>query len=109
VSRAAAPRIFSDVAPRTTIEEHAIVGDGRSAALVDRKGNVAWLAWPRFDSPSLCAAILDPARGGRLRVAPEGGIAGTRAYLDGTNVLVTRFETPGGALRLVDFMASSTS
>ena len=82
-----------------------MVGDGRSAALVDRAGAVTWLAWPRFDSPSLCAAILDPERGGYLRVAPAGRAVGDRAYLDGTNVLVTRFETGGGALRLLDFMA----
>jgi len=87
------------------IQDHAVVGDGRSAALVDRAGAVTWLAWPRFDSPSLCAAILDPERGGYLRVAPAGRAVGDRAYLDGTNVLVTRFETGGGALRLLDFMA----
>jgi len=87
------------------IEDHAVVGDGRSAALVDRAGAVTWLAWPRFDSPSLCAAILDAARGGYLRIAPAGRAEGHRAYLDGTNVLVTRFETAGGVLRVVDFMA----
>ncbi len=86
------------------IEEHGALGDGRSAALVDRDGVVDWLAWPRFDSPSLCAAILDPERGGFLRVAPEGRHRPTRRYLDGTNVLVTRFETPSGTVRLVDFM-----
>jgi GH15 family glucan-1,4-alpha-glucosidase len=72
---------------------------------VDRAGDVTWLCWPRFDSPSLLAAVLDPERGGRLRVAPAGGADAARAYLEGTNVLVTRFETAGGALRLVDFMS----
>lgn len=87
------------------IEDHAVVGDGRSAALVDRGGAVTWLAWPRFDSPAVCAAILDRGRGGFLRVAPAAPATSARAYLDGTNVLVTRLETAGGALRLVDFMA----
>jgi GH15 family glucan-1,4-alpha-glucosidase len=87
------------------IEDHAIIGDGRSAALIDRAGTVGWLAWPRFDSPSVFAAILDPARGGGLRVAPAGPAEVRRAYLDDTNVLVTRFDQPGGALRLVDFMS----
>jgi GH15 family glucan-1,4-alpha-glucosidase len=87
------------------IEDHAVVGDGRSAALVDRAGAVTWLAWPHFDSPALCAAVLDPARGGHLRVAPAGRARADRAYLDGTNVLVSRFETGRGALRVVDFMA----
>jgi GH15 family glucan-1,4-alpha-glucosidase len=93
------------VLPASRIEDHAIVGDGRSAALIDRSGTVGWLAWPRFDSPSVFAAILDPARGGGLRVAPVGRAEVRRAYLEDTNVLVTRFDQPGGALRLVDFMA----
>jgi len=87
------------------IEDHAVVGDGRSAALVDRAGAVTWLAWPGFDSPPICAAILDAERGGALRVAPAGRSSAGRAYLDGTNVLVTRFETGRGALRVIDFMA----
>ncbi len=87
------------------IEDHAIVGDGRSAALVNRAGAVTWLAWPAFDSPAICAAILDADRGGFLRVAPASRSTSARAYLDGTNVLVTRFETGTGALRVVDFMA----
>lgn len=81
------------------------MGDGRSAALVDSSGDVTWLAWPAFDSPACCAAVLDPARGGRLRVGPAGPARASRAYLEGTNVLVTRFEAPGGALRLADFMS----
>jgi GH15 family glucan-1,4-alpha-glucosidase len=89
----------------SSIEEHAVVGNGRSAALVDRGGAVTWLAWPTFDSPPICAAVLDAERGGALRVAPVGRSASARAYLDGTNVLVTRFEAAAGVLRLVDFMA----
>jgi GH15 family glucan-1,4-alpha-glucosidase len=91
--------------PAPPIEDHAAIGDGRSAALVDRRGDVAWLAWPRFDSPAVIAGILDPERGGRLRVAPAAPARAARAYVPGTNVLVTRLETAGGALRLVDFMS----
>jgi GH15 family glucan-1,4-alpha-glucosidase len=87
------------------IEEHAIIGDGRSAALVDRSGAVTWLAWPRFESPAVCAAILDPLRGGYVKLAPAAGGKADRAYIDSTNVLVSRFETRSGALRVVDFMA----
>jgi GH15 family glucan-1,4-alpha-glucosidase len=86
------------------IEDHAVIGDGRSAALVDRCGSVSWLAWPEFDSPAVLAGLLDPARGGHLTVRPEGGARAGRAYLDGTNVLATRFETERGALRVLDFM-----
>jgi GH15 family glucan-1,4-alpha-glucosidase len=91
-----------DAAP---IEDHAIVGDGRSAALVDRSGTISWLAWPHFDSPALLAGLLDRAQGGHLTVRPEGRCSVGRAYLDRTNVLATRFDGAGGALRLLDFMA----
>ena len=80
------------------------MGDGRSAALIDRQGTVSWLAWPRFDSPAQCAAILGEG-GGHLRVGPAVPARARRAYLDGTNVLATSFEAAGGTLRLVDFMA----
>jgi GH15 family glucan-1,4-alpha-glucosidase len=87
------------------IEDHAAIGDGRSAALVARDGAVDWLCWPRFDSPAIFAALLDPERGGSLRIAPRGRARVRRAYLEETNVLVTWFDLEGGArLRLVDLM-----
>ncbi|HET8539872.1 MAG TPA: glycoside hydrolase family 15 protein [Anaeromyxobacter sp.] len=93
------------MAAGSRIEDHAVVGDGRSAALIDRGGDVTWLAWPRFDSPAALAAILDPERGGHLRVGPASPARAARAYVAGTNVLVTRHESAAGSLRVVDFMA----
>ncbi len=86
------------------IGDYAILGDGRSAALVSRGGSVDWLCWPRFDSPSIFAAVLDGERGGAFRIAPRGATKVTRAYVDDSNVLVTTFEGPNGRVRITDLM-----
>jgi GH15 family glucan-1,4-alpha-glucosidase len=85
------------------IDDYAIIGDCRSAALVSRSGSIDWLCWPRFDSPSLFGGILDP-RGGAWSIAPRAGYASRRAYVDGTNVLRTVFETETGRATLTDLM-----
>jgi len=86
------------------IHDYALVGDSRSAALISRGGSVDWLCWPGFDSPSLFGALLDAREGGRFRIAPAGMIGAERWYAPDTNVLLTRFSTPGGEVLLTDFM-----
>jgi GH15 family glucan-1,4-alpha-glucosidase len=86
------------------IGEYAAIGDGRSAALISGDGSLDWLCWPRFDSPSLFAALLDPGRGGSFSIAPTAPADTERRYLDETNVLCTRFRTPDGVTVLTDFM-----
>ena len=86
------------------IQDYGIIGNGRSAALVGVSGSIDWLCWPRFDSPSLFAALLDPGRGGHFLIAPPEPHTVTRAYADDTNVLVTTFDTGTGTVRLTDLM-----
>ncbi len=86
------------------IGEHAIIGDGRAAALVSRRAELDWLCWPRFDSPALFASLLDRAVGGHWSIAPTGEAQSSQRYLDDTNVLETRFATQGGTLTVTDFM-----
>src|SRR3970282_102891 len=85
------------------ISDYGVIGDMRSTALVSRDGSIDWLCWPRFDSPSIFAALLDE-QGGQWRLAPEGPGRVTRRYLERTNVLETRFETGDGVAVLTDFM-----
>ena len=89
------------------IEDYALIGDCGSAALVSRDGAVEWLCCPRFDSPSLFAAILDRERGGSFGIAPATPYRTTRRYVEGTAVLETEFHTKSGVLRLRDCMVAT--
>jgi len=86
------------------IQDYGVIGNCRSAALVGRSGSIDWLCWPRFDSPSLFAAVLDRDRGGHFLIAPCEPFTTTRAYAGESNVLVTTFTTEGGEARLTDLM-----
>jgi GH15 family glucan-1,4-alpha-glucosidase len=86
------------------IADYAVIGDGRTAALIGRDGALEWWCLPRFDGAAMFAAILDRDRGGRFAVGPTRRGRATRRYLPGTNVLETTFEVDGGRARLTDFM-----
>jgi GH15 family glucan-1,4-alpha-glucosidase len=97
-----------EMAGYTPINDYAFVGDCRSAALVSREGSLDWLCLPRFDSPSIFAAVLDAENGGRFLVRPTGEFRTERRYLANTNVLETVFRTPAGACVLRDLMSISS-
>jgi GH15 family glucan-1,4-alpha-glucosidase len=88
------------------IEDYALIGDTRTAALVGRNGSIDWLCWPRFDSDACFAALLGDEKNGHWLIAPKNVEAKvTRRYRPGTLILETRFETAGGAVTLTDFMS----
>lgn len=88
----------------THISDYAVIGDSRSAALVSRDGSIDWLCWPRFDSPSIFGAILDPDVGGCWRIAPSRSEQVKRWYVGHSNVLVTEFASREGVGRVTDLM-----
>ena len=92
------------VLKETAIKNHAVIGDCGSAALVATDGSVNWLCLPRFDSPSVFAAILDAERGGDFSVRPTQTFRVERRYLPDTAVLETIFHTTDGVVRLIDAM-----
>src|SRR3954468_10084756 len=87
------------------IEDHGIVGDLQTAALVTLDGVIDWFCHPRFDAPSIFAGLLDVNRGGYFAVSPEGEhFVSRQLYLPGTAILITRFMTEGGVGEVLDFM-----
>ncbi|MFI2345715.1 glycoside hydrolase family 15 protein [Streptomyces sp. NPDC019443] len=87
------------------IENHGLIGDLQTAALVTTDGTIDWFCCPRFDSPSVFGALLDREKGGHFTVAPAHKTYATKQlYFPDTAVLVTRFMTEAGAGEVVDFM-----
>src|SRR5437588_9491336 len=84
------------------IGDYALIGDGHTAALVSRSASVDWWCLPRFDGGACFARLLDWDRGGHCSLEPVAEYRSSRRYLDGTLVLETRFEAPGGEARLID-------
>ncbi|MFE1754733.1 glycoside hydrolase family 15 protein [Streptomyces anandii] len=87
------------------IENHGLLGDLQTAALVSTDGTVDWLCLPRFDSPSVFGSLLDKDKGGHCTVRPVHPTYATKQlYLPDTAILVTRFMTEAGAGEVLDFM-----
>jgi GH15 family glucan-1,4-alpha-glucosidase len=91
----------------TRIEDYALIGDCKSAALVSREGSIDWFCCPRFDSEACFAALLGSREHGRWLIAPHAQARVTRRYRPNTLVLETHFETDEGAATLIDFMPLS--
>ncbi|GJE36279.1 GH15 family glucan-1,4-alpha-glucosidase [Methylobacterium persicinum] len=87
------------------IEDYALLGDGRSAALVSRKGSIDWLCWPRFDAAALFTSLLGTREHGFWEIRPEAEHVETSwAYRQGSLVLETRHKTRQGEVLVTDFM-----
>jgi GH15 family glucan-1,4-alpha-glucosidase len=96
--------VASSLTPQ--IQDYGVIGDCLSVALISRFGSIDWLCWPRFDSPSIFAALLDLDRekGGYWSIAPVRPAQIQRGYVRDSNVLQTHFLCPSGRATLTDLM-----
>jgi GH15 family glucan-1,4-alpha-glucosidase len=86
------------------IEDYALIGDTRTAALVSKGGSIDWLCLPRFDSGACFAALLGDPSHGRWLIAPTDRFETTRRYRQDSLVLETEMTTSTGKVRLTDCM-----
>ncbi|MEA3479443.1 MAG: glycoside hydrolase family 15 protein [Bacteroidota bacterium] len=91
--------------PYQAIENYAIIGNMRSAALVGKNGSIDWFCFPHFDSPSVFASVLDENKGGYFKIAPiDPKSKNKQYYWPDTNVLITRFYNSEGIVEIIDYM-----
>jgi GH15 family glucan-1,4-alpha-glucosidase len=106
MSKTGAPKTGASMS--TPIEDYGMIGNTYTAALVSREGSIDWLCLPRFDSDSAFAALLGGPEHGRWLITPVDRLVRlSRSYRGETGILETRFETPEGNAKIVDFMALS--
>jgi GH15 family glucan-1,4-alpha-glucosidase len=86
------------------IEDHGVIGNLHTAALVGTDGTIDWLCLPAFDSPSVFCSILDDEKGGHFALRPVEYTRSQQIYLPDTNVLLTRFFSREGLAEILDFM-----
>ncbi len=91
----------------TPLEDYALLSDLRTGPLVSREGSIDWLCFPRFDSPSVFAALLGTEEDGRWRLSAVGGEVVSRRYLPRTFVLETTWRSATGVAVVTDFMPPS--
>lgn len=84
------------------IEDYALLGDCRSAALVSQRGSIDWLCLPRFDSPACFAALVGNRDNGFWSIAPSVDGESERSYRPDTMVLTTTHRTPTGTIEVSD-------
>ncbi|OVE81212.1 glycoside hydrolase [bacterium M21] len=84
-----------------------IIGNCKSAALIDKQASITWCCLPDFDSPSVFAGILDDTKGGLFGFEVDDSYTIKQRYVPNTNIMVTRFTGEYGAFDVFDFMPRS--
>ena len=91
--------------PQSAIDAHGIIGDMRSAALVNDKGSIDFFCWPEFDSPSIFCSLLDSPDAGIFQLTPDlPNARREQIYLPDTNVLQTRWLSERAVVEVTDLL-----
>jgi len=87
------------------IQDYGIIGNCKTTALVHKEGAIDFYCYPRFDSPSIFARLLDSKNGGHFHTRPQmEAIKIDQSYLLDTNILLTRYFSEAHTVDIIDFM-----
>jgi GH15 family glucan-1,4-alpha-glucosidase len=83
----------------------AVIGNGRTAALVTPTARIVWWCFPRFDSdPIFCRLVAGDEEKGFTDVVLDGMVDFQSEYLRNTAIVSTVLtDQQGGAVRITDF------
>src|SRR5690349_168735 len=88
------------------IENYGIVGDLHTVALIGENASIDFMCFPRFDSATIFASLLDQDKGGCFKIHPVlEQVRHKQLYLPDSNVLVSRFLSEQGVAEVSDFMS----
>ncbi|MFD0766911.1 glycoside hydrolase family 15 protein [Mucilaginibacter lutimaris] len=91
--------------PYQPIENYGVIGNMQTVALVSLTGSIDFMCFPRFDSPTIFASLLDAKKGGYFSIEPQmTGVKQKQLYMPGTAILITRFFSDEGIAELTDYM-----
>jgi GH15 family glucan-1,4-alpha-glucosidase len=94
----------ASVPPVARIEDYALIGDTRTAALCSYSGCIDWLCLPIFDSEPVFGRLVGGDGWGTFAISPVHVRSTRRRYLTNSSVLETTWETATGSLVLTEGM-----
>ena len=83
---------------------YGIIGNCKSAALINSDSSIDWCCLPKFDSPSVFANILDDDIGGSFKIECDSSYVSSQNYCNKTSVLITNFSNKINEFNVIDFM-----
>jgi hypothetical protein len=100
----------NDHRDRPPVEDYALLGDTRTAALVASDGAIDWWCIPRFDAQPVFGRLVGGPDAGSFTMGPAGpATVRVRRYRPASATVETTWETPGGCLTLTEGMVGEVS
>ena len=81
-----------------------IIGNCKSAALINEDSSIDWCCLPQFDSASVFGKIIDEKIGGNFKIDCDESYKITQSYVKNTSILRTLFSNGTNAFEVLDYM-----